>query len=105
MFVRLAGTRFVSRRNIPLRRFAFAARRCPGPLPAQGQASKGEFPMSPHYPIYLSKSISDDYKRGCVRSRRRFDDRARPACARGPGRSFPLPVRNDLKRACHPDVL
>ena len=29
MFVRLAGTLFIGRTNIPLRRSAFAARRCP----------------------------------------------------------------------------
>ncbi|MCH8960133.1 MAG: hypothetical protein IH820_02070 [Bacteroidetes bacterium] len=35
MFVRLLGKLFVNRMNIPLRRFAFATRRCP--------PSKGEF--------------------------------------------------------------
>ncbi len=43
MLVRLLDTLFVNPINIPLRRFAFAARR--------GPPSKGEFPMSPHYPI------------------------------------------------------
>ncbi len=56
MLVRLLAKLFVNPINIPLRRFAFAARRCP--------PSKGEFPLSMHYPIYLSKSISDDDKRG-----------------------------------------
>jgi len=52
MFVRLLDNLLVNPINIPLRRFAFATRRCP--------PSKGEFPLSMHYPIYLSKSISDD---------------------------------------------
>jgi hypothetical protein len=43
MFVRLLGNLLVNRMNIPLRRFAFATRRCP--------PSKGEFPVLPHYPI------------------------------------------------------
>ena len=50
MFVRLLANLFVKRINIPLRRFAFATRR--------GPPSKGEFPMSLPYPIYLSKSFS-----------------------------------------------
>ena len=49
MFVRLLGNLVVNRLNIPLRCFAFATRRCP--------PSKGEFPVSMPYPIYLSKSI------------------------------------------------
>ena len=49
MFVRLLGKLWVNPINIPLRRFAFATRRCP--------PSKGEFPLSMHYPIYLSMSI------------------------------------------------
>ncbi|MCH8960276.1 MAG: hypothetical protein IH820_02910 [Bacteroidetes bacterium] len=43
MLVRLLDNLLVNPINIPLRRFAFATRRCP--------PSKGEFPMSPHYPI------------------------------------------------------
>ena len=50
MFVRLLDNLWVNPINIPLRRFAFATRR--------GPPSKGEFSMSPDYPIYLSKSIS-----------------------------------------------
>ncbi len=49
MFVRLLGNLLVNPINIPLRRFAFAVRRCP--------PSKGQGLMSAHYPIYLSKSI------------------------------------------------
>jgi len=47
MFVRLLGNLLLNPINIPLRRFAFAARRCP--------PSKGEFPVSPDYPIYFVK--------------------------------------------------
>ncbi|MCH8961213.1 MAG: hypothetical protein IH820_07775 [Bacteroidetes bacterium] len=43
MLVRLLGKLLVNPINIPLRRFAFATRR--------GPPSKGEFPVSPHYPI------------------------------------------------------
>ncbi len=43
MFVRLLGNLWVNRMNIPLRRFAFAARRCP--------PSKGEFLELRSYPI------------------------------------------------------
>ena len=49
MFVRLLGNLWVNPINIPLRLSAYAARRCP--------PSKGEFPVSMPYPIYLSKSI------------------------------------------------
>jgi len=52
MFVRLLDNLWVNPINIPLRCFAFATRR--------GPPSKGEFPMSSHYPIKMSKSISDD---------------------------------------------
>ncbi len=54
MFVRLLANLLLNPSNIPLRRFAFAAHRCP--------PSKGEFPLSMHDPIYLSKSMSDDYE-------------------------------------------
>ena len=43
MLVRLLGNLLLNPINIPLRRSAFATRRCP--------PSKGEFPMSLHYPI------------------------------------------------------
>ncbi len=53
MFVRLLANLFVKRINIPLRRSAFATRRCP--------PSKG----SSRYPIEWSKRISDDDKPVC----------------------------------------
>ncbi len=50
MLVRLLGKLWVNPTNIPLRRFAFAARR--------GLPSKGQGLISAHYPIILSKIIS-----------------------------------------------
>ncbi len=50
MLVRLLGNVLVNPIDIPLRRFAFAVRRCP--------PSKGQGLMSAHYPIILSKIIS-----------------------------------------------
>ncbi len=52
MFVRLLGNLLLNRMNIPLRRFAFATRRCP--------PSKGDFLELRPYLIILSKIISDD---------------------------------------------
>jgi len=86
MLVRLLGKLWVNPINIPLRRFAFAARRCPlrrgmlvlpkpsvqvwssGPIDIplrcsafaarRGPASKGEWLLSAPYPIILSITIA-----------------------------------------------
>ena len=50
MFVRLLGNLWVNRMNIPLRRFAFATRRCP--------PSKGDFLEFHPYLFILSKIIA-----------------------------------------------
>ncbi len=47
MLVRLLDTLSGNPINIPLQRFAFATRCCP--------PRKGEFSVSPHYPIYFVK--------------------------------------------------
>ncbi len=52
MFVRLFDNLLLNRMNIPLWRFAFAARRCPPP--------KGDFLQFHPYLIILSKIMSDD---------------------------------------------
>jgi len=49
MLVRHLGKFFVNPTNIPLRRFAFAARRCP--------PSKREWLISAPYPIKMSKKL------------------------------------------------